>query len=223
MSANNSKQEAGFTLVELNITMSMMALLAIGFLAIFSSFIVTISRTNHSIEMTNQSQNLLRAFVEELRYGAGVRQTNAISDPNNAGGWNTGNANFVIITTIPALDSAKNYIIDSDTGEPYLNEYVYYKQGSFLYKRTLADPGAIGNQLKTSCPPVSASASCPADAKLAESLQSIVFSLYDQDNGSTTNPLLARSVKIDLILEEDTFGSPLIFENSIRTTLRNTF
>lgn len=174
--------------------------------------------------MTNDSQNLLRTMVEELRNGAGVRQTNTITDPNApAGGWNTGNTNFVIITAVPAQNTSNQYIIDPATGRPYFNEYVYYKQDTFLYKRTLAHPNATGNKLKTSCPESLATAACPADRKLVETLKTMLFTFYDQDDVLTIDPLLARSIKIDLILEKKTFGDPLTFDNSIRTTLRNTF
>ena len=223
MSANIKKDQRGFTLIELNTSITLMAVLGISFLTVFTSFIVTTTRINYSIDMTNQSQGLLRVLVEELRYGAGVRQTNAIVDPNNAAGWNTGNTNFVIITAVPALTATNDYIIDPITGGPYLNEYVYYKQDQLLYKRTLAHPDATGNRSKTSCPPASATTSCPADRQLVEGLQSIAFSLYDQDDAATADPLLARSVKIDLTLSKNTFGTPLTFDNSVRTTLRNTF
>lgn len=223
-STKSMRNSKGFTLVELNLSMTILAIMGASFITIFTTFITSTNRTNNTIEMTNNSQNLLRTLVEELRNGAGVRQINTIADANApAGGWNTGNTNFVIITAVPALTSSRDYIVDAGTGKPYLNEYVYYKQGSLLYKRTLAHPDAIGNQSKTSCPPASATLSCPADRKLVEDLKSIVFSLYDQDNLTTANPLLARSVKINLTLERKTFGKPLLFDNSIRTTLRNTF
>lgn len=217
----------GFTLVELNISMTVMGILAVGFMAIFTTFVTVTNRTNYTIEMTNDSQNLLRTMVEELRNGAGVRQTNSAvtnPDPNSpAGGWNTGNTNFVIITAVPAQDSSNEYILDPATGRPYLNEFVYYKQASVLYKRTLAHKDAVGNKIKTSCPAALASATCPADKKLVETIKTMAFVLYDQDNALTTDPLLARSIKIDLTLEKKTFGAPLTFDNSIRTTLRNTF
>lgn len=124
---------------------------------------------------------------------------------------------------VPAVDSDRNYIIDTDTGSPYINELVYYKQDTTLYKRILAHPDAVGNTLQTSCPASLASTTCRADRQLLENVDSMVFTLYDQDNALTPDPLLARSVQIDLGLERDTFGEPLTFDNSIRITLRNTY
>lgn len=223
MLASTNKQ-AGFTLVELLVGITVIGILAVSILSATTNYFALITRTNTMVDMTNDSQNLLRSTVEELRYGAGVRQTNAIVDANApAGGWNTSNAAFVIIIAVPAVDADNNYIVDTNTGKPYNNELVYYKEGIKLLKRTLAHPSATGNTLKTSCPPATATASCPPDKELIRYVKDMVFTLYDQDNTVTTDPLLARSVQIDLTMERDTFGEPLSLTNSIRTTLRNRF
>lgn len=224
MLGNTKKNSLGFTLVELNLSIVILGIITISLFAVFTNFLVLITRNNVLMDMTTDSQSLLRTVVEELRYGAGVRQNNTITDANApVGGWSTSNSNVVIIVAVPALNSSENYIIHSDTGEPYLNELVYFKSGSVLYKRILANPSALGNTLKTSCPASMSSSTCLPDRKLTDNVSSMVFTLYDQDNAITSNALLARSMKIDLSLQRDTFGSPLIVDNSIRITLRNTF
>ena len=216
--------QKGFTLVEINLSITILAIIMVSVLTVFTNYFALLTRNSVDISMSVDAQGLLRTVTEELRYGAGVRQTNTISDANApVGGWNTNNTSFVIITAVPAIDSSEQYIIDPFTNEPYLNELVYYKNGKTMYKRTLANPTAVGNKLKTSCPPASATSSCPADIKLAENVQSMVFVLYDQDNASTNNPVIARSVVINLTMQADTFGAPLTLDTSIRTTLRNTF
>jgi prepilin-type N-terminal cleavage/methylation domain-containing protein len=218
---NNQK---GFTIPELIIAVTLIGIISVSLIAVFSNYLVIITRNNTLVDMTVNSQNLLRSTVEELRYGAGVRQTNSISDPNGpGGGWNTSNASFVIIIAVPATNSSNDYIIDTATGQPYNNEFVYFKEGTTLYKRTLAHPGAIGNKLVSSCPESTAGSTCPVDRKLADNVKDMDFTLYDQDNALTTNTLLARSVRIDLELEKDTFGEPQQLNNSIRVTLRNNF
>lgn len=226
MSANikHLASQGGFTLVEVLVSISLASILAVGLFSIITTYFVAITRNNLLIDMTVDSQNLLRATVEELRYGAGVRQSNSISDANApVGGWNTSNANFVIIIAVPAVDSSRDYITDPLTGSPYNNELVYFKSGTTLYKRSLAHPAATGNTLQTSCPAGLATPSCPADKKLIEAVDDMVFTLYDQDDAVTTDALLARSVKIVLSMERETFGTPLTLENNIRVTLRNTF
>lgn len=221
---DNTKHTGGFTLPELLVSISLIGIISVSMLGVIMNYFTIITRNNLEVDMTVDSQNLLRSTVEELRYGAGVRQTNIVSDSNApAGGWDTGNTNFVIIIASPAKDSAGDYIIDSATGNPYNNELVYFKSGKLLHRRTLANPDAIGNSTKTTCPASTATTSCPADTQLINHVKTMVFTLYDQDDGATANPLLARSVKIDLQLERDTFGSPLILDNSIRVTLRNNF
>lgn len=221
MLVNNDK---GYTLPELMVSISLLAIISIGLLSIITYYFANITRNNFLIDMTNDSQNLLRVTVEQIRYGAGVRQTNTIADVNAPGsGWNTSNTAFVIIIAVPAVDSSNNYIIDPDTGSPYNNELVYFKQNTSLYRRTLAHPDAAQNSLKTSCPTGLVSASCPADIKLIDYIDTMVFTLYDQDNNTFSDPLSARSVKINLSMKRDTFGDPLTLDNSIRVTLRNDF
>jgi type II secretory pathway pseudopilin PulG len=221
---NIKDKNLGYTIPELTISIVILGILIISLFSFSTYYFSNVTRYSSFVEMSVDSQNLLRATVEQLRYGAGVRQSNAITDPNApVGGWNTSNTDFVIIIAVPSVDSNRDYIIDSTTGSPYNNELVYFKDDTILYRRTLAHPDATGNTLRTSCPAASASPSCPADNKLIENLDSMVFTLYDQDDASTADPLLARSVKIDLGLQKKSFGSPLTLDNSIRVTLRNQF
>jgi hypothetical protein len=174
--------------------------------------------------MTVSSQNLLRSTVENIRLGDGVRQTNQISDPNAPGsGWNTSNTAFVIIIAVPALTTGHAYIINPDTGSPYMNELVYYKNGSTLMQRKLAHPSAAGNSLKTTCPPALETATCSADIELANNIYTMTFTLYNQDAAQITSPALARSVKITLDMRRNTPGQPLNLITNMHVTLRNRF
>jgi Tfp pilus assembly major pilin PilA len=221
--SGSTKNHNGFTLAELNVVLLVSSLVIIMILTIFTNYFVLITRSNLFVEMTADSQNLLRSMIEELRYGAGVRQNNTITDPNApVGGWNTSNANFVIIIAVPAKNAQGNFVIDTDTAAPYKNEFVYYKNGSTLYKRTLANPEAAGNSLKTSCPANAITPSCPADTQLIEHIENVIFNLYDQDNIATNDALLARSVNIYVSLVQTMFGEDIRADNDMRITLRNT-
>ena len=218
------KRSFGFTIPELVVIITVTGILGIAFFGGISNFFALMSRANAATELTTSSQNLPRSTVETLRVGGGVRQTNTIADANApVGGWNTSNEDFVIVIASPALDSSRQYIIDPQTGSPYMNELVYFKDGEKLMRRTLAHPDAAGNSQTTSCPESLATPACPADKALAEYVQDMVFTLYDQDNNSTVDPLAAFSIKIDLAMERDVAGEPLSLDNSIRVTLRNRF
>lgn len=220
----NNRFLAGFTVVELLVAITLYGIIGVTFTGLTANYFVSINRTNQIQEMTVASQNLLRTTVENIRYGDGVRQTNQINDPNSpSGGWNTNNSAFVIIIAVPALDSAGEYIIDPDTGSPYMNELVYYKSGKVLLQRKLAHPNATGNVLKTSCPENLASNACPADIKLADHVSSMVFTLYDQDGAETTTSSSARAVKIALTMQRNALGDSLELTNYIHVTLRNRF
>ncbi len=223
-SKNIWRDARGFTLVELTVVISVTAVIAVVFLYVISNYFVTITRNNELADMTINSQNLLRTTVENIRFGNGVETTNTISDPNApSGGWNTSNTSFVIVIPVPAVDTSKNYIIDPNTGSPYMNELVYYKSGSTLMERILANPSATGNRLHTSCPAGLASPTCRADPQLATFVSSMTFTLYDQDAVQTADPTDARSVNITLTMQRNAPVSPLSLSTNIRVTLRNRF
>lgn len=218
------KIQCGMTIVELVVAITVGSILFLAFMSVISNHFVLMTRNNAQIDMAANSQNLLRATVETLRIGDGVRQTNTVSDAHApSGGWNTSNSSFVIVVATPAFNSSRDYIVDPLTGSPYMNELVYYKNGTSLLERRLANPSASGNTLITSCPAASSSPSCPPDKILADFVESMTFTLYDQDNNQTTDPVLARLIQIDLSLSRDVFGSAISMDNSIRVTLRNRF
>lgn len=216
--------QAGFTLVEVTVAVSLMAIIGVVFIAMVNNYFVVITRSNALAEMTINSQNLLRSTVENIRFGDGVRQINQIADANAPnGGWNTSNSIFVIIIAVPAVTKTHAYIIDPSTGSPYMNELVYYRNGSTLMVRKLANPMAIGNIVTTTCPANLATSSCPSDPELAKYVSSMTFTLYDQNATLTTAPSLARSVAISLTMQRNAPGQPLNVTNDIRVTLRNRF
>jgi prepilin-type N-terminal cleavage/methylation domain-containing protein len=224
VSDSSLRSQAGFTLVELIVAISVFAVIGVTFLGLTVNYFVVITRNNELAEMTVNSQNLLRTTVENIRFGDGIRQTNQVSDPNApTGGWNTNNSSFVIVIAVPALDSSHNYIIDPGTGSPYMNELVYYKNGTDLMERKLANPSASGNTLLSTCPAAKVTQSCPADTHLADYVSSMTFTMYDQNAAVTSDPSLARSIQISLTMERNAPGEPLDLNTSTRVTLRNRF
>lgn len=213
----------GFTILEVVITITVAGVLLISLLAIFPNFWARTLREDLKVQLTIESQNILRNVNEELKLGAGVRANNTISDPNKAGGWTTSSTDTVLITTLPATDIDGDFIINSSTGAPYLNERVYFSEGSTLYKRTLANTSATGNTAKTTCPEAAATPSCPPDRELSNQYDSFTFTFYDQDDILTSDPLMARSIRSTIVLSNKIFGQTVTATNNIRATLRNNY
>ncbi len=225
MSANKlAKAHGGFTLVEVITVVTVIGIVGVVFLGLVVNYFVVITRNDELTNMTVDSQNLLRSTVENIRFGDGVRQTNQITDAHApVGGWTTSNSTFVIIIAVPAETTGRAYIINPSSGSPYMNELVYYKNGSTLMERQLANPSASGNNMITTCPPSLASSSCPADIQLAQYVNTMAFTLYDQNAAATTDPTAARSINITLTMQRNAPGAPLNLTTSTRVTLRNRF
>jgi prepilin-type N-terminal cleavage/methylation domain-containing protein len=218
------RSQAGFTLVEVITVVTVIGVVGVVFLGLLVNYFVIINRNDELTNMTVDSQNLLRSTVENIRFGDGVRQTNQITDANApVGGWTTSNTNFVIIIAVPAQTTAHDYIIDPSTGSPYMNELVYYKNGSTLMERQLANTNAAKNNMVTTCPPAFASSSCPPDILLAQYVNTMTFALYDQNAAVTTDPAQARSIYITLNMQRNAPTSPINLTTTTRVTLRNRF
>lgn len=93
--------------------------------------------------------------------------------PGNKPVGSTGTYTPLIYFRRFSFDSSKRYIMNGT--QPYEDEFVLYMDGTnkSLMQRSLANPNASGNKLKTSCPASLATASCPADKTVATDLASI--------------------------------------------------
>jgi len=113
-------------------------------------------------------------------------------------------------------------VIDDDTGEPYLNELVYFSEGQKMFRRVLANPLASENNRLTTCPESEVGTGCDIpDEELSDDYQEMTFVFFDQDDANTTNTSLARSIDMTINLGRTIFGTPVDIENNIRVTLRN--
>lgn len=227
MSDNNPKKDSGFTLVEVIITLFIVAILSAALMTIYFIFFNQSIRNSYHARLAVESQSILRLMVEELRISSGVH---AVSKPDSyvvGGGtnWSTSNSNLVLIIATPAVDVNNDVLYDTAAGQPYLNELVYYASNGTLYRRQLADNNATGNKYKTSCPPAYVTASCPQDALLTNHFKSLSFRFFDQDNvvipEATGDITRARSIELTITMEHKTFGEIVDYTNTIRMTMRN--
>lgn len=227
MSANTNSRQHGYTLAELLISLFIIGLLAASMFSLYSIFFSSTLRNNYQARLAVESQGILRLIVEELRISSGIHAT-SMPDSNVLGGgsaWSTSNANLVLIIATPAVDINNNVLFNTAAGSPYMNELVYYASGGKLYKRYLADATAAGNRYKTSCPPASATATCPSDVLLSDHFKDMTFQFYDQDNvlinQATGDITKTRSIELNIDMEHTTFGQIVTYNNKIRMTMRN--
>ncbi|MGB3009024.1 MAG: prepilin-type N-terminal cleavage/methylation domain-containing protein [Candidatus Saccharimonadales bacterium] len=224
----SDNKQSGYTLAELLISLLIIGLLAGTLASLYFIFFNTTLRNNYQARLAVESQGILRSIVEELRISSGVRAS-SMPDSNVVGGsgnWSTSNANLVLIIATPAIDINNNIIFNPQAGAPYMNEIVYFATNGKLYKRYLADSAAPGNRFVTSCPHTTASATCPEDAVLSDHFKSMNFVFYDQDNIVINQSIAAdipktRSVQLDIVMEHETFGQTVTYNNNIRVTMRN--
>lgn len=94
----------------------------------------------------------------------------------------------------PSITSSKTFIMNGT--QAYQDNFVLYLDANTksLMLRTLANPSASGNAHTTSCPPASATASCPADRTVARDISSVSTRYFSRsgnllDYTSITDPL----------------------------------
>lgn len=227
MSASTKSRQEGMTLIEVLIVVTLIGLLIGPIIGGMFYFYGGVVANNQRADLALEAQTILRIISGELRVSAGVREQTTIEDPSKSGGWQTSNDNLVMIMATPALDSNNEFIINSDSGEPYQNELVYHARGGTLYKRTLAHPEAMDNTATTSCLPDETTSSCPPDKILTDNFKGMSFTFYDLNDQvldeATDNLVEARSINMIITTEDRVFGRTVTFKNDMRVTLRNTF
>lgn len=93
--------------------------------------------------------------------------------PGNKPIGNSGTTTPIMYFKKPSINSTGGFIMNGV--QPYEDEFVLYLDGSTkkLMIRSLANPSATNNKLKTSCPLAAATSSCPADKTIIDNIKSI--------------------------------------------------
>lgn len=217
-----SRYQAGFTITELVIAITVAGILAVAIFIATFDYYADVNRSQASTDMALSSQNILGQMTSDIRLADAISSTNSITDPNGpAGGWVTSNPSNVIIIESPAVDSSRNIIYNPDTGFPYRNEFVYFVSSGSMYKRVLANTSATGNTAITTCPQALSSPSCPPDALFSDHVSNLSFTFYDSSDNTTADATQARSVLLDVNLAQDVYGRSVALSNQARITLRN--
>lgn len=138
-----------------------------------------------------------------------------------------------------SANASGQYIMNGS--QPYEDEYILYLDGTTksLIQRSLANPSANGNRLKTSCPSGFVTSSCPADKVVATDLSSVNMryfsrtgnlldytSIWDSDTNSYAGPDFTAVEVVEFTInlsKKPTFQKTSATSNStiIRIALRN--
>lgn len=212
------KNQSGFTIIELIVSIGLAGLLSVLMLTIFiysyGGLLIEQSRANIVLE----SQLFLKRMTEDIRVANQVLSTNTITDANG-GPWVTSDPANILILTQPAVDTDKEFIYDTATGYPYQNEIVYFGSGGSMFRRTLKNESATGNIAQTTCP--NGAVGCSRDVPITENLKNMNFVFYDINNTVTTTISDARTVELTVNLEKKIFGRTISTQNTTRMALRN--
>jgi type II secretory pathway pseudopilin PulG len=253
--------EGGFTLTELLIVIILTSLLTM----IIMVFTFDLWRTSAIQEADNDTLltrfNASDVLREEIGTSAGLIIQNSLTDSHTLAPDTSipGNSYWLPIHAIPgnkpvgasgsytpliyfrrfSVNTSGQYIMNGT--QPYEDEYVLYLDGTkkALMQRNLANPSAIGDKLKTSCPPALATSTCPSDRTIASDIASVSVRYFSRtgnliDFTSITDPSTGAYIGPDFpavevmeftlnLSKKAAFSSTNAQQNStiIRIALRN--
>jgi prepilin-type N-terminal cleavage/methylation domain-containing protein len=186
--------QSGYTLIELLIVMIMTSV----FTGLIMFFTFSYWRYGYALEADldtlTQRFNAGDFIREQVGTSSGLIMQNGLVDVNTmavdptdgAGYWlenhaipgnkpmpAAGSYSPLLYYRRLAVNTAGNVIMNGT--QPYEDEYVLYMNGTTksLMVRTIANSFAADNRAKSSCPPASATANCPADKTLLGDLASV--------------------------------------------------
>lgn len=222
MHSHRPHSQSGFTLIELLATITIMSVLALMLASFITTWLQASSLAQRRSELLTTAEEALDTITNDIRLSGSADQNNRWSDANGPGGNQLGwqSDSDTIVLAKAAVDGDNN-IIFSDPAK-YISEKdneIYYLSGSTLYRRTLASDDA-NDAATTTCPPASATASCPADKVIATGVSGFAISYYDADENIVV-PDDARAVQLSITLSEKQNSKTISASYKTRMVFRN--
>lgn len=218
--------QQGFTLTELIVVISVIGILVTVIATVVINNLQAIARENNRAELIRSSQLGLDLITENARLGSNAKTSNRWPDmnaPAAAGGdyfsWQS-DAQTLIVSS-PVVDTSGNIVfLDTTQYVPETNEEVYYLKDRTIHRRIIAASGVANNRRKTTCPDDRTSATCRADAKIMDNVDSIEFKYFDVQ-GNEVVPANARSVQVTVNVSLKSTGGNLNSKLVTRMVFRN--
>jgi type II secretory pathway pseudopilin PulG len=256
-----NRSESGFTLTELLIVIILTTLLTMIIMVFTFDLWRTAATQEASADTLVTRFNASDTLREEVGTSSGliiqnsIQDTNAlVPDPSIPGNlyWrpihaipgtvpvgSSGSYTPLIYFRRYSFDSSNQYIMNGS--QPYEDEYILYLNASTkaLMQRSLANPSASGDKLKTTCPPSLATNICPADKTIAANISSVstryfsrtgnlidYTSITDPNTGQYAGPDFTAVEVLELTLnlsKQPYYSGTKAVQNStvIRIALRN--
>lgn len=214
--------DSGFTLIEMLIVLLVMSVLSLALANFIASWLQTQGLVQTRTSMLSDAESGLDKVSTDIKLSGSVDQTNRWPDPNGPGGnqygWSSGSQTLVL--AVVAKNSSGNPIFtDANDYITLKDDEVYYLSGTTLYRRTISS-GVSGDTAITTCPPSSATPSCPADMTVATGVTNWSVSYYDANNNSVS-PADARSVQLSITLSTPYDGQNVSASYTTRMVFRN--
>ena len=177
----------GYTLVEMLVAISISTLLILAIGNYTASSIIGSNQDYNKTLVLANAKDAVNIVARQVLMARGVEASNSLADnhapnaPTDLYSWSgAAGSGTSLILLEPSRDTGGNivYYNGSHTAV-YTDEVIFYLDSSShkLYKRVLANPNLpVGttNGTKTTCPPASASPSCPADADVVDDVANLV-------------------------------------------------
>lgn len=219
---NDAGDQRGMTLVELTITVVLTMTVTTGVIIFMISGIRTYSAASARANLMAQAQTAVGRISDDILLSASADVNNRIEDSNspvagNPLGWQS-DADTLILATA-AEDQSRNILFaDASMYISHKNNIIYYLSNKTLYRRVLATD-VTGNRAITTCPPATATASCPADGIVMEQVESFTVT-YRNHLNQTVAPDSARSIEVGVVLRDKAQTNAKV-SYTTRTVFRN--
>jgi len=216
------RNQDGFTIPELLIMMIVTSLLTVLVIAFSLNYWGAAARLQNDSTTLVSRLNAGDALRDALNVSSGLISQNSLADtyagapdpsagstfwleqhavPKNIPMPASGSITPVFYFQAPSVDASRNFILNGT--QSYKDEFVLYLDGTTktLKLRSLINPSASGDRLKTSFPPANETALCPADR------------IYSEDVASVDTRYFSRSgnlIDYTSVVERDINGNPVV-------------